>query len=111
MRDSLASVKDGEVTYAIKNTIFGGRKIKKNDFMSIQGKDVVANGKDRLSVSKKLIDSMIDEGSELVTIIYGADVKEEEVAVLTAYISDKHDVEVEIIEGQQPLYSFYIGVE
>lgn len=111
MKEALAHVKDGEVTYAVKNTIFGGRKINKNDFMAIYGKDVITNGKDRQAIAKKLIDSMVDDDSELVTIIYGEDVKNDEVAKLTAYIEDTYDLEVEIVEGKQPLYSYYFGVE
>ncbi|WP_423363310.1 DAK2 domain-containing protein [Mycoplasma sp. P36-A1] len=111
MSNAIKDVKDGEVTYAVKNTIFGGRKIDKNDFMGIFGKDVIANGKKRIEVAQTLANSMIDEESELVTIIYGVDVKADEVATLTGYIENNWDVEVEIVNGKQPLYSFYIGVE
>ena len=111
MTDSLSSVKDGEITYAVKNTIFGGHKISKNDFMAMLGKDIVSSGKDRLKVAKKLIDSMMDDSSELVTIIYGDDVEAAEVDAVALYAEENYDVEVEKIEGKQPLYSYYIGVE
>jgi len=111
MTDALSTVKDGEVTYAVKDTIFGGRKLSKNDFMGILGKDVVSNGKNRKEVTKKLTEAMINDDSELVTIIYGDDVQAAEVDSIAAYIEEKYDVEVEKVEGKQPLYSYYIGVE
>ncbi|MDF9866922.1 DAK2 domain fusion protein YloV [Bacilli bacterium PM5-3] len=110
MSEALATVKSGEVTYAIKDTKYDGRKIKKNDYMGIFEKDVVANGKDRIAITKELLDKMIDD-EELVTIIYGDDVKKEDVIEIEKYVEDNYDLEVELIDGKQSLYSFYIGVE
>lgn len=111
MAESIGGIKSGEVTYAIKDTKFNGKNIKKNDFMAIAEKDVIATGKDKMKVVKKLVDHMIDDDSELVTIIYGEDVKKAEVGKLARQIENKKNVEVETVDGQQPLYSFYIGVE
>lgn len=111
MNDSLKSVKSGEVTFAIKNTKFNGHKINKNDFMGIFEKDLIANGTDIFEVTKQLLIAMIDEDSELVTLITGKGANEEVIDKVVEFIEDKFDLEVEIVDGQQELYTFYIGVE
>ncbi len=112
MRSSLDSVKSGEVTYAIKNTIFGGRKINKNDFMGIYEKDVVTSGEDLITVTTTLLSEMINEDEdELVTLIKGADVSDEQANEVVQFIEDNYDLEVELNDGKQALYSFYLGVE
>lgn len=111
MKKSLTDVKSGEVTYAIKDTKLNGKNIKKNDFMALAEKEVIATGKDKIRVVKKLIDYMIDEDTELVTLIYGEDVKKSEAEKLARQIENKKNIEVEVVDGQQPIYSFYIGVE
>ena len=111
MNDSLATVKSGEVTFAIKNTKFGGHKINKNDYIGIFEKDVVASSNDLMAVTKSLIAEMVDDEAELVTLIYGAKVTEDVLENIVEFIGDEYDLEVEAINGAQPLYSFYIGVE
>ena len=64
-----------------------------------------------METTRQLIDTMIDDDSEIVTLIYGEDVKEEEANEIASYIEDKYDVEVEVNNGEQPVYSFIIGVE
>lgn len=111
MNEAIGSIKSGEVTYAVKNTKFNGHKIKKDDFIGIFEKELIFNDKDLIVVTKKLLDEMVDEDSELVTLITGKSVKQSIIDQVKDYVEDTHDVEVEIIEGRQPLYPFYIGVE
>ncbi|MEG0283527.1 MAG: DAK2 domain-containing protein [Erysipelotrichales bacterium] len=111
MNTCLSDVKSGEVTFAIKNTSFEGKDIAKGDFMGIFGKDVVCNGKDRKVIIKELLDSMVDEDDELVTLIIGEDVEQDETNEISEYLENEYDVEVEIVDGKQALYSYYIGVE
>lgn len=111
MNEGIGSIKSGEVTFAVKDTTFDGRKIKKNDFMAIAEKTVVENGRDKVKVTKTLIDKMIDADSELVTLVYGEDVKKNELNKLVSFIEENYDVELELVMGKQKLYSFYIGVE
>jgi DAK2 domain fusion protein YloV len=111
MNEALNEVKSGEVTFAIKNTIFGGRKINKNDYMGIFEKDVVSNGHDLLEITKDLIKEMVDDDSELVTLIYGDNVETKLLNDVVSYVEDTYDLEVESIAGMQSLYSFYVGVE
>lgn len=111
MTDAIALVKTGQVTYAIKDTTFEGMEIREGDFMGILEKDIVVTNTDKLETTRQLIQSMIDEDSEIVTLIYGEDIKEDEAQEIAAYIEDNFDVEVEVHNGEQPVYSFILGVE
>ena len=111
MTAAIENVKSGEVTYAIKDTTYEGLTIKAGQYMGILGKAIVDAQPDMMDVTKKLLSDMLDEDSELVTLIYGEDATEEQAEELAAYIEDNSDAEVEIHEGKQPVYSFIIGVE
>lgn len=111
MNETIAHVKSGEVTYAIKDTTYEGQEIKKGEYMGISGKKIAASVPDCMEASKTLVSSMLDEDSELVTLIYGVDATEEQAQELADYIEENSDAEVEIHNGQQPVYPFIIGVE
>ena len=86
-------------------------EIKKGEYMGISGKKIAASVPDCMEASKTLVSSMLDEDSELVTLIYGVDATEEQAQELADYIEENSDAEVEIHNGQQPVYPFIIGVE
>ena len=111
MTDAIALVKTGQVTYAIKDTMFEGMEIREGDFMGILEKDIVVTNTDKFETTRQLIQSMIDDDSEIVTLIYGEDIKEDEAQEIATYIEDNYDVEVEVHNGEQPVYSFILGVE
>lgn len=111
MQEAIDHVKSGEVTYAIKDTTYEGLEIKKDEYMGIFGKDIVVSCPDCLEASKALVDKMVDEDSELVTLIYGKEVTKEQAQALADYIEETSDAEVEIYDGKQPVYSFILGVE
>ena len=111
MNDAISMVKTGQVTYAIKDTTFEGLDIKAGDYMGLKEKDIVVSLPDKMEVTRQLLDMMIDGESEIVTLVYGEDVNEEEANEVASYIEDKYDVEVELNNGMQPVYSFIIGVE
>ena len=111
MEEAIANVKSGEVTYAIKDTTYEGLQIKKGEYMGIFGKGISVSLPDCMETTRKLLDTMLDEDSELVTLIYGVDATKEQAEELAAYVEDNSDAEVEIHEGKQPVYSFIIGVE
>lgn len=111
MKAAIENVKSGEVTYAIKDTTYEGLPIKAGQYMGILGKAIVDAQPDMMDVTKKLLSDMLDEDSELVTLIYGQDATQEQAEELAAYVEDNSDAEVEIHEGKQPVYSFIIGVE
>ncbi len=111
MSDAISLVKTGQVTYAIKDTTFEGLVITAGDYMGIKEKDIVVSTPDKLAATKALLDDMVDDESEIITLIYGEDVTEEEVRQMEVYIDETFDVEVEVNKGDQPVYSFIIGVE
>ncbi|RGD43295.1 DAK2 domain-containing protein [Erysipelotrichaceae bacterium AM07-12] len=111
MNDAINMVKTGQVTYAIKDTTFEGLDIKAGDYMGLKEKDIVVSLPDKMEVTRQLLDMMIDGESEIVTLVYGEDVNEEEANEIAAYVEEKYDVEVEVNNGMQPVYSFIIGVE
>ena len=111
MSDALSLVKTGQITYAIKDTTFEGMEIKAGDYMGIKEKDIVLSIQDKMEATRRLLAQMIDDDSEIVTLIYGEDVCEEEANQIVEYIENNFDVEVELTNGSQPVYSFIIGVE
>ena len=112
MSDVIDTVKTGEVTYAVRDTEIDGVKINSGDFMSLSGKKIFSSTKERIDAIKSLIDGLIDRDSEIVTLFYGNDVSEDEVTLVTDYINEKDDeIEIEIIEGKQDIYSYIVSVE
>lgn len=111
MMDAVSLVKTGQVTYAIKDTTFDGMEIKASDYMGIKEKEIIVSTPDKLEATKILIDALVDEDSEIVTLIYGEGVDEAEAEAMKSYIEDTYHVEVELNNGGQPVYSFIIGVE
>jgi len=111
MNDAITLVKTGQVTYAIKDTTFEGMEIKAGDYMGIKEKDIIISTKDKLEATKKLLDALVDADSEIVTLIYGEGVDEAQAQEIVQYIDDTYGIEVEVNNGQQPVYSFIIGVE
>lgn len=113
MMESLSSVKSGQVTFAVKDTSFEGMEIHKDYFIGICDKKILATEKDKIKCALKLINTMIDEDSSIITIITGEDVTEAERDALKelvqAKVGDMVDVDVKV--GLQPVYSFIIGIE
>ncbi|MEL3972380.1 DAK2 domain-containing protein [Rossellomorea oryzaecorticis] len=112
MSESSQQVKTGQITYAVRDTNIDGMTISKDDFMGIaEGKIVIAE-KDRSQTAKRLLDEMLDEDSEILTILYGEDVTEEDVNSIQEYVEENYqDVEVEVHNGKQPLYSYIFSIE
>lgn len=112
MVEALAAVKTGQVTFAVRDTNLDGIEIKKNDFMGIAEKKIVSSGPDRKTVTEQLLQEMIDSESEILTIIRGEDTSESEADALVEFVeANFEDVEVEVYEGNQPLYSYIFSVE
>lgn len=111
MTNHLKRVKTGEITYAIRESVNKGQKIAKNDFMGIFNGEIVASVKNRMDAIVKLFQSMIDNTSEIVTVMYGKDVDENEVETVVEVLENGYSVEVETIAGGQDIYSYIISVE
>ena len=111
MSTYLTKVKTGEVTYAIRDSKNNGIDIVKDDYMGILDGKIIGTNKDRDTVVRELISNMVDENSEIITIMYGKDVEKAEVDELTEYIEDEFGLELDIINGGQEIYSYIISVE
>lgn len=111
MTQAIENTKSGQVTYAIKDTSFNGISIKAGDYMAIFGKQILHASTDQLTALKTLVTAMLDEDAEIVTLILGEGVVKESVEELIQTIEDEYDVTVECVQGDQPVYSFIIGVE
>jgi uncharacterized protein len=112
MESMLDSVKSGDVTHAVRDTDFNGIKIKKDDYMGIiDGK--ISNVNPNLSVvALEMVKKMLDDDSEVVTIIYGDGIGEDDANHLAENIKDiDADLEVEVHAGNQPVYPYFISVE
>ncbi|MCL1989683.1 MAG: DAK2 domain-containing protein [Defluviitaleaceae bacterium] len=108
----IAGVKSGAVTYAVRDTTMNGVEIKKDDFIGILDKDIVVSLADRTQAAEALLVNMLDEDSELVTLIYGEGTTEEEATKLAEFVEEKcPDAEVSVVQGDQPVYSYIIAVE
>jgi dihydroxyacetone kinase-like predicted kinase len=79
--------------------------------MGLLNREIVLTSRDKLDATCRLLDQMIDEESGIVTLIRGADTTEEEIERVNLYIEKHFEVDVEIQNGGQPVYSFIIGVE
>ncbi|SIS37788.1 DAK2 domain-containing protein [Salimicrobium flavidum] len=113
MTDMLKDVKTGQVTYAVRDTKIDGITIEKDHFMGIFDGDITVSHSERIDVAKDLISEMIDEEEdEILTIIYGEEITESELTELKAYVeAEFEEMEVEIHDGGQPIYSYIFSVE
>lgn len=112
MEDNLSSVKSGEVTTAIRDTTVQGKRIKKGNFIGIVDGTIETSKANLLDAAGEMAKLMLDEDSEIVTIIYGADTKKSEAEKLADTIQGLDDeLEIEIHEGDQPVYPFIVSVE
>lgn len=112
MLSAIQQVKSGQVTYSVRDTHIDGKDIKKGDFMGILNGTIIGTAEDQLSAAKMLLSEMIGEDDEIVTILYGEDASQEETEELEAFLSEKYEeIEVEIHNGKQPLYSYIVSAE
>lgn len=105
-------VKTGQITYAVRDTVIEGTEIHQDDYMGIGDAGILSNGRDIDEVMLNMLDKMIAEDTELVSIYYGADVKEDEAQALLEKIQGKYDsVDVEFQSGGQPVYYYIVSAE
>ncbi|XEO94638.1 DAK2 domain-containing protein [Latilactobacillus sakei] len=112
MTEALDTVISGQVTQAIRDTTLDGLEIKKDDYMGIIDGKIKVSTADRQTAAIEMVQTMLDEDSEIVTIIVGedGDMTEAE-AISDAIMAQDDELEVEIHEGDQPVYPYLISVE
>jgi dihydroxyacetone kinase-like predicted kinase len=79
--------------------------------MGLNGKNIITCKEDKVTTTIELLNSMIDSTSEIVTLIAGSDAKDHETSAIVDYLNDSYDLEVDVKKGDQPVYSYIIGVE
>ena len=112
MSEQMALVSSGQITNAVRDTNIDGVEIKKDDFMGIVDGKILVSIAGRKEATLATIEKMISDDSEILTIIYGEDAEASEVEELTEAVEAKYpDVEVEVHEGNQPVYTYLLSVE
>lgn len=115
MMETASAVSTGTVTYAARDSEFGGRKIHKDDTMGlVNGKlEIVDHMRDVSRVCVKLVRSMVEHNTSFVTLIYGEGVTEQEANEVCSQIKAKigNDVEVTLVNGGQPIYYYFVAAE
>lgn len=112
MTEAFANVKTGQVTYAVRDTSIDGIQIHKDDFMALAEGKIVLSTPALKDAAEKVINDLVDENSEIVTVIYGEDTTEENASELVKFIEEHYpEVEIELFNGKQGLYPYIISVE
>jgi DAK2 domain fusion protein YloV len=112
MMSIVTNMRSGEITYAVRDTEINGVVIKNNDFIGITRGEILVSTPSRLDTAKALLEDMIDENREIITIFYGLQSDEDELELIVAHAKKLNpDIEVDLIEGKQDIYSYIIAVE
>ena len=112
MTAEMNRVKTAQITYAVRTTNIDGMDIEKGDIMAIGDKDMLAVEHSPEEAASAALKAMLDEDSELVTIYYGSDVKEEDAEKLKEDAEKEFpDKEIELQYGGQPIYYYMISAE
>ena len=112
MTESLDSVKTGEVTYAVRDTVIDGREIRNGDIMGIGDHSILAVSQSVDQTVKEMLEALVDDESELITLYYGDEIEEQEAERLRGKLEDMWpELTVEIQYGGQPVYYYIVSVE
>ncbi|MBU7201978.1 fatty acid kinase catalytic subunit FakA, partial [Staphylococcus aureus] len=112
MADSVNNVKSGSLTYAVRDTKIDGVEIKKDAFMGLIEDKIVSSQSDQLTTVTELLNEMLAEDSEILTVIIGQDAEQAVTDNMINWIEEQYpDVEVEVHEGGQPIYQYFFSVD
>lgn len=112
MQEEIARVKTGQVTYAVRDTKIDDKEIRQGDYMGIGDKGILAVGTDMRAITLEMVDAMMDDSLELISIYSGCDVEEADAEELRDAITEKYpDCDVELQYGGQPIYYYVISAE
>ena len=112
MTSGFSHVKTGQVTFAVRDTSIDGVEIHKDDYMALAEGKIILSTPTMMDAAQEVVNALVDEDSEIVTIIFGEDTDEAGASELASFIEENYaDVEVEIVEGKQGLYPFILSVE
>ena len=112
MTDALADVVSGSVTHAIRDTNIDGIEIHEGDFLGMVDGKIVISDADQMQTALTTLEKMITADTEIITIIFGDEANEKDAEKISEALLAKHeDLEVEIHEGNQPVYPYLFAAE
>ena len=113
MLDAAKSVGTGLVTFAARNSEFGGKKIKEGDIIALQNGKLTITEKNAVKALVKLAKDMVSRDTSFITLIYGEDVSEEDANKAYEELQDKFGsrADISLVKGDQPVYYFILSVE
>ena len=112
LKDTIKDVKTGSVTYAVRDTEIDGIDIKEGNMLGLVEGKIKEVGEDKKIVANKVLDDMIDDECELITVYYGEEVTDEEASEFEIELQDKYEnFDIQFYKGNQPLYYFLMSVE
>lgn len=112
MVSAASMVISGQVTTAVRDTSIDGVNITEGHFIGIKDKTIVTSEPTLLEASKALLNSMLTDGGDILTILTGDGSNEEETNALCEWVEEQfEDIEVELQQGGQPLYPYIFAVE
>ncbi|WP_042200781.1 DAK2 domain-containing protein [Paenibacillus camerounensis] len=112
MLGAISQVKSGQVTNAVRDTVIEELEIKSGQYIGISNSKIVAASDDLLAASQALLDTMLENGDEIVTILTGSEADAGITESLGSWLEETYpQVEVEVHEGGQPLYYYLFSVE
>jgi dihydroxyacetone kinase-like predicted kinase len=112
MTAQIEAVTSGELTYSIRDTEINGIKITSGDYMGISNGEIVVSTAKKEDALKDLLSKIITDESAVVTLFCGKDVTEEEMDKAEKMCLEVNpEIDVELIEGKQDIYSYIIAVE
>ena len=112
MSEEIKTVLTGQVTYAVRDTVIEDKEIKQGDYMGIGDSGILSNGTDMIEVTFRMIEEMMEEDKELISVYYGADISEESAEELKSRIEEQYPkCDVELQYGGQPIYYYIVSVE
>lgn len=112
MAESYGDVLTGNVTYAVRDTEFDGQSIHEGNILGLAEGNIACCGEDLKTTTIALIEKLLTEKNDLITIYFGSDATEEGAEEIAAEISEKYpNTDVEVIAGGQPVYYYIISAE
>ena len=112
MMEALSTVKSGQVTYAVRDTVINDVEVKEGNIIGIAEGKLLSAGDKVDEITTDLIEKLVDEDSAIITLFYGEDTSKEEAEALRDALEEKfEDIDVELHYGGQPLYYYLISVE
>lgn len=112
LKNAIEEVKTGSVTYAVRDTEIDGIDIKEGNMLGLVEGKIKEVGEDKMVVAGKVLDDMIDDECELITVYYGEEVSDEESKEFELELQNKYkDLDIQFYKGNQPLYYFLMSVE